>query len=163
VEDLQSNEPPNRRERIELENLIIDGVAVDSLAELSSQELFARAADLDEDSARYVSDEVGKLHYEIDALQREITGRLLKRYALSATAMLLIVFGAALAMWLRESLPLVIYLWSFLPAIIDLILISSGEHVLRDGSIAAGIVVMWSGNTVVVLLLLLAYRMLARN
>ncbi|MDY7107480.1 MAG: hypothetical protein SYC29_02480, partial [Planctomycetota bacterium] len=163
VVDLEGEQTANRRQQIVLENLVIDGVAVDSLAELSSDELFARAAGLDEDAARYVDDEVRKLHHEIDALLREITGRLLKRYALSATAMLLIVFGATLAMWLRDSLPLVIYLWSFVPAVIDLILISGGEHMLRDGALAGGIAVMWCGNTAVTIFLLLTYRMLSRN
>jgi lipopolysaccharide export system permease protein len=163
VTDLQSPQTPNRRARIALENLTIDDVVVDSLAELPSDDLFARAENLGERAGGHTAARVRKLRHEIDALQREISGRLLKRYALSATALLLMMLGATLAMWLRESLPLVIYLWAFLPAIIDLILISSGEHMLRDGTIAGGIAVMWSGNAAVVILLLVAYRLLARN
>jgi hypothetical protein len=163
VTDLQSPQTPNRRQRVALENVIADDMEVESLAPRSSDELFARAAGLGDRPPRRVETAVGKLRHEIDALQREITGRLLKRYALSATAMLLMTLGAMLAMWLRESLPLVIYLWAFLPSIIDLILISSGEHMLRDGALAGGAAVMWSGNAVIVILLLLAYRSLARN
>ena len=79
------------------------------------------------------------------------------------TALLLMVLGATLAMWLREGMPLTIYLWAFLPSIADLILISSGDHVMRDGNVAGGFAVMWAGNAVLVVLILAAYRNLARH
>ena len=60
-----------------------------------------------------------------------------RRYALSMTAMLLLLLGATLAMLLRDSPPLVTYTWAFLPSILDILLISGGDHMVRRGLVFA--------------------------
>ena len=77
--------------------------------------------------------------------------------------MLLVLVGATFAMWLRESQPLTIYLLAFLPAILDLILISGGEQIVRDGEYLLGGSVMWSGNALLALIWVYAFMRLARN
>jgi lipopolysaccharide export LptBFGC system permease protein LptF len=133
----------------------------DGLAAYSSHDLLAHVEQMPGD-LDLLEGRVAGLRHHLAELQWEITGRLLNRYALSTTAVLLALLGAVLAMWLRDSLPLTIYLWSFMPSIIDLILISAGEQLLRDGH-AAGHFVMWSGNAVILLVTLAAYRRLARH
>jgi lipopolysaccharide export system permease protein len=98
---------------------------------------------------------VHKLHHEINA-------RLLNRYALSITALLLLLLGSTLAMLLRGTLPLTIYVLAFVPSILDLILISAGEQLLRDGKMW-GHAVMWSGNSILLLMLIVAFWKLARH
>jgi hypothetical protein len=133
----------NQRERVPLENLAVAGLEVDDLASIASPDLVARARAAGGDRAS-VAKLIDELEGRIESLHDEITARLLSRYALSATGLLLITLGATLAMWLRESLPLTIYLWAFLPSILDLLLINTGEHMMRDGRMVAGSVVMWS-------------------
>jgi hypothetical protein len=78
------------------------------------------------------------------------------------TACLLLTLGALLAMRLKGSLPLTVYLLAFLPAIINLVMISAGEQFLRDGRVL-GSAVMWSGNALMIVLCALTYRQLTRN
>ena len=66
-------------------------------------------------------------------------------------------------MLLRHSQPLVVYMWAFLPALLDLILISSGSSMIRAGSISFGLVLMWSGNGLLLLFILISYARLARH
>ena len=103
------------------------------------------------------------LLYCIDHLNRDIRSLILRRYALSGTAMLLLVLGATLAMWLRHSPPLVVYVWAFLPSVVDMILIASGDHAARAGQMTGGLLLMWSGNALLLGTLLYVYRRLARN
>ena len=98
----------------------------------------------------------------IRKLNREITGRLLNRYALSATALLLLALGALLPMWLRNSYPLTTYVLAFLPSVADLILISAGEQLLRDGR-ALGHGVMWSGNVMLLAMCVYSYWRVSRH
>ncbi len=163
VMDLDYPQTPNRRERVAIENLSFSDVTVEDLSELSGDELLVRVDALGEGADAIVLASGAKLRHEIQELQREITGRLLKRYALSATAAFLMILGAVLAMWLRNSLPLVIYLLAFLPSVANLILISSGEHMMRDGHMVGGFAVMWSGNGVLVALSVGVFFLLSRN
>ena len=98
-----------------------------------------------------------------DGLNRAIHSRISRRYALSVTALLLLVLGATLAMWLRHSTPLVVYIWAFFPSVVDMILIASGDHTARAGQLTGGLIVMWSGNALLFGALLYVYRRLARN
>jgi hypothetical protein len=66
-------------------------------------------------------------------------------------------------MWLRDSLPLTIYLWSFAPAVLDLIIITGGEQLARDGNLTLGFAVIWSGNAVLLVLILVVFLRLSRH
>ena len=66
-------------------------------------------------------------------------------------------------MWLRDSLPLVIYVWAFAPSILDMLLISGGDHMIRQGQILGGVMIMWSGNALLLAVLTFALVRLMRN
>lgn len=161
VEDLRSGGGVNQREQVSFSGLSVAGVSTDDLLQLPTPQLMARAESI-RTGGDGVHNKVLRLQYEIDELQREITSRLLNRYALSVTAPLLLLLGAVLAMWLKRSLPLMIYMLAFLPAVLDLIAISAGEQMMRDGR-AMGAVVMWSGNALMLGIILLAYARLAKH
>jgi len=103
------------------------------------------------------------LDYKISGLHRQVTSRLNRRYALSITALLLLVLGSVLAMLLRHSQPLMIYLLAFLPALLDLVLISSGSSMIRAGSIGLGLFLLWSGNGILLVCIMAIYARLARH
>jgi hypothetical protein len=156
-------ERTNVREVIPLEALAFDRIEVGPLSDRGPAELKRFAAEQFDEPPPSVQRAVEKLDEEIIELRLEIQSRLQRRLAMSVTALLLLMLGSTLAMWLRGSLPLVIYLWAFLPSIIDLILISSGDHLMRDGFVARGLFVMWSGNLSLFGILLYAYWNLQRH
>lgn len=162
VSDLRSGGGWNQRDSLDIRGLSVAGVNEEDLLKLPSEQLIARARALGRESVERVGPRINKVRNEIDQLQREIHSRLLNRYALSVTAPLLLILGAILAMYLRGTLPLTIYLLSFLPSVIDLILASAGEQLLRDGR-AIGLPIMWSGNTLILVIIGVVYWKLARN
>lgn len=153
----------NVREVIPLEAVSFSRIEVGGLSDRGPEALKALAADRFDEAPRTVERAIEKIDREIRELRLEIRSRLQKRLAMSVTALLLLMLGATLAMWLRHSLPLVIYLWAFLPSIIDLILISSGDHLMRDGALLRGLLVMWSGNLGLLGVFIYAYVKLQRH
>jgi hypothetical protein len=75
----------------------------------------------------------------------------------------MIVLGAVLAIRLRGTNPLQVYLLSFLPAIVDILLISGGEQMLKEATTASGILVASSGNIALAVMIVVGYRQIARN
>jgi lipopolysaccharide export LptBFGC system permease protein LptF len=163
VTDLDDPTTTVSRRSVPLMNVSFVGMDLVDPSALSSTELLRMASELTGGDSRQLSYAQEELRREVSELQREITARLIKRYALSVTATLLLLLGATMAMWLRESMPLSIYLLAFLPSVLNLILISSGDHMIRDDAEVVGLIVMWSGNVTLLALNLLAYTRLSRN
>lgn len=163
VQDLQAEGEPNVRRQVVLENLT--GAMLDAFdpMELSSPEMMARAQELGDGGGSNLISSAERLQEKVISTRHEIISRLAARYALSTTAVLLLTLGATLAMLLRESLPLMVYLWSFLPSVCAIVLISGGGQIIRDGAIAGGMAVTWGGNLALLVLLIVSYRRLARN
>ncbi len=100
---------------------------------------------------------------ECDRLRWNIDARIQQRTAQSMTGPLLLVLGAILAICLRHATPLMVYLAAFIPAVADILLISGGEQALLHGPSVTGYVLVWSGNLLLLLLCLVAWRKMARN
>jgi len=135
------------------------GMAVDA-SSLSSEELLIRAANFDDDRVRR---DARELREELVQLDREISARISQRNALSATALLLLLLGALLATVMRSAQPLTIYLLAFLPSIGAILVISGGEQMMRDGQLAGGLAVMWSGNGLLLFISTLSFVRLSRH
>lgn len=150
----------NRRAQLSLTGLRLDGLQPDVAADWSSDALLAEAAAAPPSVG--IERRTERLERKLRELKDEIRARLHKRYALCLTAPLLLLLGATLAMWLRGTLPLTIYCWAFVPSILDLILISGGEQMMRDGK-GAGLAVLWSGNTIMLVIMAHAFARLSRN
>ncbi len=103
-----------------------------------------------------VEHESAKLEWDIDA-------RIQQRFAQAVTAPLLLLLGSILAIHLRHSTPLAVYLVAFLPAIADILLISGGEQTLRRGPSIFGHLLLWSGNGLLVVLCMVAWLRLRRH
>lgn len=149
----------NKRARLVIAALAPERDTAADDAPPSSAALLARAEGVENDA---VARRAAKLRETLRELDDEIVARMHRRYALATTAPLLLLLGAVLAIWRRNSLPLAVYLWAFVPSILDLVLISSGDQMIRDGH-AEGIAVLWSGNTALFALLGFAYWRTARN
>ena len=76
---------------------------------------------------------------------------------------LVLLLGGVLAAWRRDSLPLTIYLLAFLPAILNMVTIAGGQQVMRSEADGLGVLIMWSGNALLGVLLWFAYREWARH
>jgi len=149
------------RAEVLISGLHAQGLQPETFENLNSGAMLERAEAIERD--RRVDRAADELRYELLNLHYEINARIWQRNAQATTILLLLVLGAVLAMAMRNSLPLAIYLVSFLPAIIDILLISGGEQMYRDEDAVGGLIVMWSGNVALLGIILVAYVRLARN
>ena len=88
---------------------------------------------------------------------------LCQRAALAWSAPLIILLGASLAAWKRNSLPLTMYLIAFIPGILNIVMIAGGQQVIRADNIVWGVIISWSGNAILLVCSMYALRQLARN
>ena len=100
---------------------------------------------------------------ELFWIDSEILARLVQRSAQSMTAILLLMLGAVLAVLMRNSLALGIYALAFIPAIADVLMISGGEQMIKYGDSMPGIILAWSGNGLLVVLIAACWWRLSRN
>ncbi|MCH8151546.1 MAG: LptF/LptG family permease [Planctomycetes bacterium] len=159
VVDLRSDGSVNYRARLTIPILTLPQQTWPDLSKLPHEQLLKRAEQMD----GAVKSRARRLVEDIRILRLEIHSRLQRRYALSLTAMLLLLLGATLAMLLRNSVPLVIYIGAFVPSILDIILITGGGHMVRSGAVTTGLIVLWSGNCLLVAVLWYTLARLMRN
>tara|TARA_Y100000589_G_scaffold21991_1_gene18330 strand:+ start:33533 stop:35158 length:1626 start_codon:yes stop_codon:yes gene_type:complete len=162
VEDLPAAIRSNARERILVPDVQVPAVDEVDYNAMPLEEVAAIAQAV-EPKSRQLTSRLNYLDSKIAGLERQVISRLNRRYALSVTACLLLVLGAVLAMLMRHALPLSVYMWAFLPALLDLVLISSGSSMIRAGSVSVGLVIMWSGNGLLLCMLLACYARLSRH
>ncbi|MFM7051736.1 MAG: LptF/LptG family permease [Planctomycetota bacterium] len=104
-----------------------------------------------------------RLAREIHEVRADAIARIVQRANQALCAPLMLLLGAVLAIRLRGANPLRIYLLAFIPSIIDILLISGGEQMLKESTSALGVFVTTSGNLGIALAILIAYRQVARN
>jgi len=105
---------------------------------------------------------------EVVRLKRNVIARIHERTAMSVSCLVMMLLGSILAVSMRSALPLTVYFWSFIPAILGLVVISSGADLVKDvdqfgGADVLGLGVMWSGNFVMAVLSLIFLRKVMRN
>ncbi|MEM1109567.1 MAG: LptF/LptG family permease [Planctomycetota bacterium] len=112
-----------------------------------------------------VGSSVNAMEKVLASLQRNITGQRHERAATAVSCAMLLLLGSILSIRLKGQAPLVVYFWSFLLAIVTLIIISSGLNLADDLSkpAALGMGVVWSGNGLLLIVLFLSYLKLSRN
>jgi len=139
-------------------DLPVDGALLDEPA----RALLDRAAAMNPAPAP-VSREAAKLTRRLEVLSDEVVARSLSRSALAATPILLLPLGVVTAVVFRRRSPLSIYPIAFVPAVFTLIVIFSGEHLMRDGALAGGALLMYSGHGVLLALLGWSWSRLRRH
>lgn len=128
---------------------------------LPSPELLDLARAEHTDPASPVLHAARDLEREIERIQRKALYKAHERWAMSASCVVMVVLGAIMAMHLKAATPLVIYLWSFFPALASIILLQSGQQ-MSGPAVVLGVGVMWSGVAGLGLLALLVFRRLSR-
>lgn len=85
-----------------------------------------------------------ELERRIADLHREIFSKQHERIAFAIACFVMVLAGAVLAMRLKEKLPLVVYLWSFFPAVVAVVTISAGQQMTHQAG-PIGLVLLWGG------------------
>ena len=98
----------------------LDAMTAGELGHLSEQPPYASSAE--------VRQAKGGLAYQIMRLSMRITSQAHTRLASAVACVLLIVLGGIFAIKLRGRLPLVVFFWSFLFALITLLMVYTGQN-----------------------------------
>jgi len=108
--------------------------------------------------AKYLWSRIYKLGLAIVAQRHE-------RAATAAASFLLLVLGATLSIHLRNQMTLVVYFWSFVLAIVALVMIHSGAKLVSNERFvpALGMSVLWSANVGLAVVAGWIYCRFARN
>ena len=156
--------PTTETERVEFPGLAVEGDPMRVLREMSSRELLeqVRPSITGEGRVEPVALAAASLEKDLKHLQREITSKQHERMAMAVSCLVMVLTGAVTAMKLRDSMPLVVYLWSFFPAIGTLIFISTGQQ-MTHGSGLIGLPVLWGGVILLGAYTLLTLRVLQRH
>lgn len=106
-----------------------------------------------------------KLRAEVIGLRRSIDSHLHERAAVAVNCLLVLLLGATMSMHLRHQMPLVIFLWCFLPTIVSFMLTLTGQNMVSDPDLSAqmGTAILWSGNGGLAALIGWVYFKLSRH
>lgn len=113
--------------------------------------------------ARQANDSLAAVSHAMSDTWYEAMSHVWMRFAQPVSVALVLMLGAVLAIWRRHSLPLTIYLLAFLPAIANVLLIASGQSMIRGYQLGVGAAVMWTGNVILLILALGVGRRMARH
>lgn len=166
VYDLRPGGRFTERERMPLPRLVpiepmlnepVDRVSIDQLQHLAEQPPYRDSQQV-RYAARVLAEQVLKTN-------RRIKGRLHERAASSIACLLLLLMGAVISMTAKGSLPLVVFFWSFMLAIVSIVIMSSGQNMAKDIDLplALGLAVLWSGNVLLAVVLAVVYCRLAKH
>jgi len=171
--DLRSDIANQRARRVD-SKLRLTGVDVESLMALPLKELVdestrdygGRGKDVDDATGKLsVTRAADRLWDEVRDLFVRVTAKLHVRGASAFGCLLVTLLGAVLSLRMERSMPLVVFFWSFTLAAISLVVIHGGDHlaVSGKGMLLPGLAVIWAGDVLLLLIILAAYRKLARN
>lgn len=109
-----------------------------------------------------IADAEANLRSEVHGLMRRITSNQHERWAVAAACLLMILTGALTALKFQHSLPLTVYLWSFIPALACVVTISGGQQTVVEAG-TPGLFLLWAGIAGLGIYAFLAYRTVARH
>ncbi|CAN5788815.1 hypothetical protein BH11PLA1_BH11PLA1_16080 [soil metagenome] len=142
-------------------NLVLADDPLPALLRLGSDDLLAKAelrvaaGPADE----ILSKATTKYEEELRDIRREIMSKEHERVAASLVCCVMVVLGAVMGMRLGGGVPLAVYLWSFLPALAAVLLISGGQRATASWG-AGGLMVLYGGVAMLLVVLAAQYRML---
>jgi lipopolysaccharide export LptBFGC system permease protein LptF len=106
-----------------------------------------------------ISRQVDRTHQRITLLLHEAKGELHERAALAVGCLLMILLGAVMSMKLEGRLPLVAYFWAFVFSACAVAVTRTGGRMITGPGLPyyAGVMVIWSGNLIVAVAVLMSY------
>ncbi|XAL99714.1 LptF/LptG family permease [Phycisphaeraceae bacterium D3-23] len=146
-----------------------------NLESLSARELGVLARQERYSADVHVREGTNRLAYEIQKLTLGISAQAHTRAATAVACLLLIVLGAVLAIRMKGRIPLIVFFWSFLLAMLTLLMIYAGQNManeldpdlLKTGAFnwqqVTGLGVLWGGNLVTLVVIGREYCRIART
>ena len=143
-------------------------------ATLTTDELNAWSQQKEIEDAQGVQQARAWLRFRIIQLKYMIDAELYARLATAIATPLLLLLGTLLAVRLRDQLPLVVFFWAFVLAIVTLVMIHTGQSMAeritleqvqagRSLDRLIGVSVLWGGDLLLLVVNGLLYIRIARN
>jgi len=106
-----------------------------------------------------------RLENALVGLDMRITAQFHSRAASAIASSFLLLLGAVLSMRLKDQMPLVVFFWCFMLAVVTIVIIHTGNNMSNDHdtAIAASLSVLWLGNVMLAIIIGAVYCRLARN
>jgi lipopolysaccharide export LptBFGC system permease protein LptF len=137
----------------------------EDLEDRRAGELLAEAAAPAYAASDAVASAGNRLRGVVAELRSEIVAQRHERAASAVSCSLLLLLGAVLSIRLKGQAALLVYFWSFILAIVTLIIINSGVNIVggTPASLTVGMTVLWSGNLLLLLVLVFSYWRMSRT
>lgn len=102
---------------------------------------------------------------QVRRLMRDITSRVHERGAIAVNSALVLMLGAVMAMLLRHQVPLTIFFWCFIPAVLVFLAITTGQNMIGATRfpLGWGVLMTWAGNGLLAMTIVAVYWRLSRN
>lgn len=107
--------------------------------------------------------QIARLQLKRDDVVWECDSHIANRFAQSASIVLVLLLGAAMAVALKRAMPLTVYLLAFIPAVTNIFMVSGGQLLMSNGSMFVGSALMWGGNLLLLSVLYVTWRRIVRN
>ena len=147
----------NRRTELQIQALHVDAdIAIPTIGN-NIPELLSRASDIEKGS---IPNAVKRLLVHLQNLQEQVISRINQRWAMSASAVLIVLLGSITAIRFRNKTALGTFTRVFFPTVVAVILVFAGGQIVRDGRMAFGFTIMWSGNIGMLILILFSWKKL---
>jgi len=161
-----SNQPQTQIAQTQYSTLHLDTDPLPTLLTKPSSEMLIAATNYRHPDSvqhnKHIAKLATQLDFEIAHLDREVLSKVHERWAFSAAALIMVLAGGVTAMRLRYSQPLMIYLWSFFPALTTILFISGGQQAVhKSGPVALPL--LWSGILLITLYTLNALRKVSKH
>ena len=147
----------NRRTELQVQALHVDADIAMPIIDTNIPELLSRASEVETGS---IPRAAKHLLVQIENLKEQVISRINQRWAMSASAVLIVLLGSITAIRLRDKTTLGTFTRVFFPTVVAVILIFAGGQIVRDGRMAFGFSVMWSGNFGMLVLILFSWKKL---
>lgn len=143
-------------------------------SELTADELNAWSVREEIRDAAGVQEARGMLRFRIIQLKYMIDAELYSRFATAIATPLLLLLGTLLAVRMHDRLPLAVFFWAFLLAIVTLVMIRTGHSMAKRITIdevlqgvstdrLIGVAVLWGGNLLLLLVNARLYLKIAKH
>jgi len=103
-----------------------------------------------------------RLRLQIEDLHREILSKQHERWAMAIASFVMVLAGSVIALRLSDARPLVVYMWSFFPALGTIVVIAGGQSAVHEKG-ATSLPFIYIGVLGLLLYTLFSYRKLARH
>lgn len=153
-----AEEPGGSRGQVAIKGLSPAKKLLEPLLGLTCTDLLRASEGAQGPAARAADD----LRSKLASLRREVTSKQNERMAQAAACALMVVTGAVTALNVSSQLPLTVYLWSFVPALLSLVTISGGQRVTHGVGLP-GLFLLWGGVGLLALYTAFTYARVARH